>query len=100
MLMICDEVHLVMLEAVQQDVQIEGRDVVSDIDVGIQRAQARQQIGQQGALRALRAQHGAAVAPAHVAAIGRLHHALEACTQPSLQEASGAEQRISASTSR
>ena len=83
-LMIYDKIYLVMLEAVEQDVQVEGRDVVADVDVGVQRAQARQQISQQGALRALRAQHGAAVAPAHVAAVGRLHHALKACMHPSL----------------
>ena len=82
-IMIYDKVYLVVLKAVQQDIQVEGRDVVSNVDVGVQRAQARQQVGQQGALRALRAEHGAAVAPAHVAAVGRLHHALEACMQSS-----------------
>ena len=82
-LMIYDKVYLVMLEAMQQDIQVEGRDVVADVDIGVQRAQARQQISQQSALRALRAEHGAAVAPAHVAAVCRLHHALKACIQPS-----------------
>ena len=70
-----------VLQAVQENVEVEGGDVVPNVHVSVQRAQARQQAGQQGALRALHAEHAAAVAPAHLAAIGRLHHALEACVK-------------------
>lgn len=71
---------LVVLQAVQENVQVEGGDVVPDVHISVQRAQARQQVGQQRALGALRAEHAAAVALAHLAAIGCLHHALKACT--------------------
>ena len=74
-------IYLVVLQAMQEDVQVESGDVVSDVHVSVQRAQARQQVGKQRALRALRAEHAAAIALAHLAAVGGLHHALEACTE-------------------
>ena len=71
--------HLVVLEPVQEDVEVERSNVVADKNVRIELAQAREQVHEQRALAGLRAEHAAPVAPPHLARVCRRNRRLKAC---------------------
>lgn len=71
--------YLVMLEAVQQDVQVKGRNIVANQDIWIQVVQAPNKVAQQGTLAGLDRQHVAAIAAPQLALIAVFHSLLKAC---------------------
>lgn len=71
--------HLVVLQAVQQDIDVEPRYVVAGVHVRVDLVQLGQQEGQQGALRALGGDEAAAVLAPHGRLVGPLHVLLKPC---------------------